>query len=316
MVDRRKLKARERPKLAPRHPAGRLPARHGDSVPRHSPPEARTARVAHVPARGLIPARPGAHRTAQARITGRRKGRVLPHRHQVDLRRHGPHAGEAVAHAAGGLSLEQEQNIITCLTACKQEHADDLATMAMMCLGFGENSWHTYGCNSGGYCGVFQLGAGWQRMHPYWDVGYWAVYALRYGFYSHGGLIHLSHVYPHQTPGYLTNLCQGAYANFDQGARYYDLYEAQARWAISTYAKRAGYKVQGQLPGQPPVRGSIPGAGQTPRNVYGTFRSTDWAGNVENCWKLVLGGANEASHMAGLTRQRIGKLQVIGWRRH
>lgn len=244
------------------------------------------------------------------------KPKIRVGKRKAGAEHHGPAAGYPLVQDAAALTADQTRNIITCLTACHQEHAPELAVMAMLCLGYGENSWHTYGCNSGGYCGVFQLGAGWQKMHRYTDVGYWAVYALLHGFYGYGGLIHCAEKYPHQSPGYITNLCQGAYANLNTGAAYYDQYVTDARWALKTYGPRAGEHLTSS-PGKGGTAGggTIPGGGHIANNVQAIFRSTDWAGNAINCFKLMEGGANEAAHMSGLTRERVGKLTVIGWKK-
>ena len=209
---------------------------------------------------------------------------------------------------------EQEQNIITCLTACHQEGANSLATMALMCLGFGENSWHTYGCNSSDHCGVFQLDSTWQAMHPYWDVGYWAVYALRQGFYGKGGIIQIARDHPDWPPGWVTNWCQGAYSTPGGGGDYYDQFQADAIWAIRTYGHRAGLHLSAaQLSaGSPGASLTAPSATDRAA-VLAAAAAINWAGDLENVVKYIRGGGNEAVRMATRTRDRIGRLTVVGW---
>lgn len=304
----RQLPHRPRPVLAARTPA-RLAKRPADTEPKPHRPQAPSKAAGSDPRPGAIQARAVRAGAGKRPLTRSQKPRITLGRRRAGAEKHGPAAGYPLAMDASGLSSEQQHNIVTCLTACHQERANELATLAMMCLGYGENSWHTYGCNSGGYCGVFQLGSSWQSQHAYTDVGYWAVYALKFGFYGKGGLIHLSQEFYREPPGFITNLCQGAYANPVQGGAYYDQYLPEARWALRTFGPRAGYHLSG---GGVNVGTSIPGGGNTSGNVRQVVQGTDWAGNVENCWKLVLGGANEASHMSGLTRKRIGAIHSIG----
>lgn len=149
------------------------------------------------------------------------------------------------------VNAEQAQNIVTCLRVGVELGASYLALESMMCLGFGENSWNTYGCNSSDHCGVFQLGSSWQGQHAYTDVSYWAAYAYKYGFYGFGGIIPLARSQPHVTPGYITNQCQGAYSNLAEGAAYYDQYQADAIWAIQAYYDTATHGAKPVVLGAP-----------------------------------------------------------------
>lgn len=119
----------------------------------------------------------------------------------------------------------------------RQHGASELAILAALCAGYGENNWDAHTCNSSHHCGVWQLSPSLQREHDYRDVPYWTQRAYLDGFWGKGGLIALAKRYPTHSAGYITNLCQGAYANLDQGAQYYDRYLAQAR---ALYARIAG----------------------------------------------------------------------------
>lgn len=304
---RPRLKDKPRPRLKDKPPAPALydrPAR--DAV----------RAAAATPDRGSIQAKDKARRPARKPVDRPRKPKIRLGHRLAGAEHHGPGAGYPTVHEAMALDADQTANVLTCLRACHDLHADDLAIMAMMCLGFGENSWHTHGCNSGGYCGVFQLGASWQRMHAYTDVGYWAMYALRHGFYGRGGILALSKRYSSMTPGFITNLCQGAYANLAVGARYYDQYQADARWAVNTFGRRAGVGPVGSIGSSSGGGGSLGGGGGSAlNNPEGVFKSADWAGNVENTFKFLRGGANEAAHMTHLTRRELAKLKAIGWKK-
>lgn len=302
-----------RPKPKP-HLKAKVPAATGRRVS-HVATAAARLHTPH-PDRGTVQAKATAKRPARPALKRSEKPHIKLGKRRPGAEHHGPAAGYQLVHDAAALTTQQVDNILTCLRACHDKHADQLATEALMCLGFGENSWHTDGCNASNHCGVFQLATGWQRIHDYRDVGYWAVYALENGFYGRGGIIHLSRQYPRESPGYLTNLCQGAYTDPNVGARYYDQFTADARWAINTYGKRAGVG---------PIKGAVGGGagtgnlggtgGRGLNNPEGIFRKADWAGNVINCWKLTRGGANEAAHLTAMTRQQVDRLTVIGWKK-
>ena len=282
-------------------------------APRHQPARV-TFHTIPAPHRGTIHTHPHPAAHGRPAIPRHQKPKVKKGRRKPGAQHHGPAAGYQQVLETSALTSDQTANIITCLTACHQEGADELATMALMCLGFGENSWHTYGCNSSDHCGVFQLDASWQAMHPYTDVGYWAVYALRQGFYGKGGIIALSREHPDWPPGWITNWCQGAYSTPGGGGDYYDQFQPEARWAIRTYGKRAGLRLSAAQIGA--------GPGSNAGNVYNALgagnpvkviKSADWAGDVDNAYKYIIGGADQAVTMARRTRDRITKLTTIGW---
>ena len=163
-------------------------------------------------------------------------------------------------YSLGALSAEQAANVRTCLAVGEQRGVSYNALWAMMLLGCGENSWHTYGCNSGGYCGVFQLGSSWQRQHPYTDIAYWAAYAYEDGFYGHGGLEQIQRDHPELSPGAWTNLCQGAYVPSEYPAfgYYYDHYDDYGALLIKQYYHHTGQDVLPPLPG--PTQSRVPPA--------------------------------------------------------
>lgn len=308
----RQLPARPRQELAARPPRY-LEHRPATLVELGHRTPARLSPAAPRPDRGGIPARAVAPGGGKRALTRSQKPRIVLGKRRAGAEHHGPLAGYPLAMDAAALSADQQHSILACLAQCHRLSAPPLAVEALMCLGWGENSWHSTGCNSSGHCGVFQLAYSWQRMHPYTDVSYWAAYALLHGFYGYGGIIHLARTEPRATPGYITNQCQGAYANLSQGAAYYDQYRAEAQWTIKTFGHRVGVSYLGGAGG---TGGSGPGAiqgGGTPTaNIIKIFHSADWAGDAINAFKLLEGGANEAAHMSGLARKRIAHITSIG----
>lgn len=253
--------------------------------------------------------RPVGKRTA-GKVT---KPKVIKGRRKPGSENHGPAAGYDQAQEQSAFTDQQTQNIITCLEACHQEGADYLATMALMCLGFGENSWQSDGCNASDHCGVFQLDTSWQAMHDYRDVGYWARYALLHGFYGYGGIIPISVTHPEYSPGKITNMCQGAYTNLDTGAAYYDGYESDARWAIKTYGPRAGDRILAsgvQSTTGLALTGDHHVSGAQAARLLGDL---NWGGLLENAFKYMVTGADQAVTMSTKTRDRIRSLTVIDW---
>lgn len=144
----------------------------------------------------------------------------------------------------------QQDNASVLVQEGQKRHAPNLALMAMMCLGWGENNMRADGCNSSNHCGLFQLSSTLQAEHDYHDVRYWAGRAYDTGFWSHGGLISLARSNPTASPGYLTNLCQGAYSDLAQGAAYYDRYVTLANETLGFFHA---------VGGSPTPGGSAPG---------------------------------------------------------
>lgn len=185
-----------------------------------------------------------------------------------------------------GLDAEQWGNAYLMWRIGHDLGAPYLAIQAALCAGFGENSFHTYGCNSGGYCGVWQVGASWQKQHVYTDVAYWTTWAYQHGFYGYGGIIDIARAHPDYSAGYIANLCQGAYANLTEGGNYYGKFEQQANQIYNYW--------QGASPG-------VPGAtqpAQTPapsiQSPTSAIAALNWAGGYEVAWQTAEGGAKTA----------------------
>lgn len=191
-----------------------------------------------------------------------------------------------------GLDAEQWGNLYWVLRIGVDLGAPWLALQAMLLIGFGENNAHTYGCNNIHACGFFQLLPSWQSKHPYTDVGYWAHYAYQQGFYGKGGLIALARQYPTESAGYITNLCQGAYSNYAQGAAYYNQYRPQANQVYNYWIPR--------LKGLPGGVGRSPGPSgpaapaPTPKNALPLFKSLTWGGDMKLLWAGAAQGAGNA----------------------
>lgn len=118
----------------------------------------------------------------------------------------GPVATVVSAGPQFGLDAEQWGNAYLYWRIGHDLGAPYLAIQAALCAGFGENSFRTLGCNSGGYCGTWQVGQSWQRQHVYTDVSYWTTWAYEHGFYGYGGLIAIAHAHPSYSAGYIANI--------------------------------------------------------------------------------------------------------------
>ena len=235
----------------------------------------------------------------------------------LDPPQHAMIAGLASDAGPLGLSPDEITNADTVLSEGLDLKADDLAFMTVCCIGWGENHWNNTTCNSGGYCGVFQIGASWQARHALSDLRYWARYAFENGFYGYGGILSLAAKYPRASPGRLANMCQGAYANLDTGAQYYDQYDSLARDTINTLLHGAHIPTaaSGISQGAGVGAGSpSPASAPTTGGVFDTFKALNWAGDFENLFAYMRGGANEAAKMADdYEAQRVNKITTIGW---
>jgi hypothetical protein len=168
-----------------------------------------------------------------------------------------------------------------------------LAILAACCAGWGENSFHTYGCNgdsgcgcSQGCCGAWQIDCSKQADHAYTDVTYWTDRAYQQGFYGgFGGIISIAHNHPDYSPGYIANMCQGAYSNLAQGGAYYDRYLDLARQTYNTYKGK----------GAPPATGGYtPSSHPTPVQQYNPTAAASfyhWPGNYANAITHIDDGA-------------------------
>ena len=225
----------------------------------------------------------------------------------------GAHSGPGGLPSYPGLSQQELDDMYATIVQGVRLHAPKLAILAILCIGAGENHFSRYGCNSSNHCGYFQLSAGLQAEHDYHDVAYWADRAYRDGFWSYPGLITLAERYPSASPGRLANMCQGAYDNLDQGAAYYDQYTGEAARLYALYWPRAAAggpppPAQGQPSPLPqPAAGSSPAAG----GVFNLFDALSWAGDFDNLFKYMQGGANEAAHMSGLSVSNLSKTRYI-----
>src|SRR5438270_768987 len=74
--------------------------------------------------------------------------------------RHAPARAAAAGHPArrhpvATIALtEAERYQADYVSIGRQEGADELAILAALCAGYGENNWNAHTCNSGGYCGT------------------------------------------------------------------------------------------------------------------------------------------------------------------
>lgn len=206
-----------------------------------------------------------------------------------------------------GLSPDEIQNVNDVLNAGLRLHASRFALKVACCIGWGENHWVSTTCNGLGYCGVFQVGKGFQAEHDFTDTSYWATYAFEKGFYGYGGIIDMVAKYPNASAGRIANMCQGAYANLDQGAAYYDQYDSQADATINAFLPGLGTTVSS--PGATP-QPTTPTTG----GIFDLMDSLNWAGDFINLWKYLQGGANEAANMASdFETSRINQITTIGW---
>jgi hypothetical protein len=145
-----------------------------------------------------------------------------------------------VAVIASAYDADQIKNQKIVVGLCESNHVPLLGTIAALCAGSGENTWHTDGCNSSNHCGFWQLDSTWQAMHDYHDVTYWTRYAIQHGFYGQGGLSHIAKAHPTWTPGQVAEACQGAGA---AAIPYYDSKRAEAEAVYNRYKSGA------QIPG-------------------------------------------------------------------
>jgi hypothetical protein len=227
---------------------------------------------------------------------------------------HGPGAGYDQGTESSDYTSEQVNNIRIYIATGHRLRAPEKAILAALCAGFGENSWNTYGCNPSNHCGTWQLDSDWQAMHSYLDVPYWTDYAYQKGFYGgNGGLIKIADDHPGWSIGEMTQACQGAGPSDAAAAAYYQGQLPLAEGALRTYGDSADKLVNlaavGGGGGGAPAGAPALSSG----NPSGLIKSTDWAGNVENAFKFIRGGSDEAAHISGTTKDRVVKLAVIGW---
>lgn len=187
--------------------------------------------------------------------------------------------------------------------------------MTVLCAGAGENGYRATGCNGyggcgscgRGCCGFWQIDCSWQTQHDYTDVYYWTTRALKDGFWSYGGILSIAANHPDYSPGYIANMCQGAYSDLVQGGNYYNQYQAEAQAAYDTYwsgvARRAhglgegggGGGTPAPTPGPPILIDSGP---------YNLIAQLDFAGLDINLWKaLEAAGVAVASSAHGYLLQ-------------
>lgn len=143
-------------------------------------------------------------------------------------------------------------------------------------IGVAENEWDPYTCNASNHCGVFQLDSGWQAMHSYQDTAYWAAYAMKNGFYSHGGLIHIAATNPGWSIGEMVQACQGAGPTWQAATDYYNGRLAEADAALAATEGRLG---AGAGHGHVPSHG--PGSGPQITSPPAPVHSGAWNGNPE-----------------------------------
>lgn len=194
--------------------------------------------------------------------------------------------------------------------AWKKRGANQRCLTVLCTIGEGEDGWEPDVCNSTNHCGVFQLDPDWQAQHDFRDTYYWALYALDNGFYGYGGIMHIEATHGSWTIGQMVEACQGAGPTFQDAADYYDTHVPQA-------SNVAGWMLAGQAPAGT-FTASPPAPAAPSTNTTAGFDSLvhelNWAGDFENLWAYVQGGADEAANMAGnFYTNRINQIDQIGW---
>jgi hypothetical protein len=134
----------------------------------------------------------------------------------------------------------QRDNATVLIRTGHEVGANAKAIFCCIILGWGENDMRADGCNSSNHCGIFQLSGSLQSEHDYHDVHYWAGRAYNDGFWGRGGLKGLAAGHPSWSPGYIVNLCQGAYSNLAEGAAYYNRYQGKAHQTIAALGTGSG----------------------------------------------------------------------------
>lgn len=180
----------------------------------------------------------------------------------------------------------QEANARILIGVGKTLKAPQLALESMMCLGWGENDMTASGCNSSNHCGLFQLDSTWQAMHSYEDVAYWAAYAYEKGFYGYGGIIPIALAHPTYSPGYITNMCQGAYADLAQGAAYYDQYLTLTQETLAVLGDTAPVATAGSSGKAQPSQSSL-----HTQALINAIDDDDWSPWLEYCTGYLHNGA-------------------------
>lgn len=154
-----------------------------------------------------------------------------------------------VAVIASSYDADQIQNQKTVVSLCESNHVPMLGTLAALCAGSGENTWHTDGCNNSNHCGFWQLDSTWQAMHDYHDVEYWTRYAIQHGFYGQGGLSAIAKAHPDWRPGDVAQACQGAGPSptWPNPADYYQSKVGEAEAVYNRY--KSSSSGAGSIPG-------------------------------------------------------------------
>ena len=167
-----------------------------------------------------------------------------------------------------------------------------LAIQAALCAVMGEGSLGGYVCNSGGYCGLWQVGHSWQAQHDWHDNAYWTTWAYQHGFYGYGGIISIARNHPSYSAGYIANMCQGAYSDLTAGGDYYGKNAGQANQVYNYF--------QGSGATTPPPTVAPTVQPPLPSDAKQVFESYNWAGDYELEWQRVYGGIKQA-HTESMT---------------
>lgn len=220
--------------------------------------------------------------------------------------------------ASGGItvggkdySASQVQAMQDVYNECVAKKANQRAMIIMFTIGTAENEWDAYTCNLTDHCGVFQLDSDWQKEQSFQDTSYWAAYALDNGFYSHGGVIAIERNYRSESIGWCVEACQGAGPTWDDATAYYNTRVAEASALLAKFI--GTQPTAGGGSNQPATNApSVPQP--STGGVFNLFDALNWAGDFENLFKYMVGGADEAAAMADRYKtNRVDKLTVIGW---
>lgn len=202
-----------------------------------------------------------------------------------------------VAVIASAYDADQIANQKTVVSLCENNHVPMLGTLAALCAGAGENTWHSDGCNSSNHCGFWQLDSTWQAMHDYHDVEYWTRYAIQHGFYGQGGLSKIAKDHPTWRPGDVAQACQGAGPS-PTWPNPADYYQSKLGEAEAVYNR---YKSSASVPGVPVIATSTLYANplQDARVTAGRIdQGVDYAGT---------------GHLSAIAAGKIANYVIGGW---
>lgn len=144
-----------------------------------------------------------------------------------------------VLYAESSYDADQINNQKITVSLCESNHVPELGRVAALCIGAGENTWRSSGCDSvtGTHCGLLQVSPTFQAMHDYHDSEFWMRYAIQHGFYGQGGLTQIANDHPTWTAGDVAEACQGAGA---AAIPYYNSFRSEADVIWNRYKSSGG----------------------------------------------------------------------------